>query len=178
MGLALLVIGLFVVAGGILIVVVPKTSLAGRNLNLLEIDHGLPDGALRSGIDRFGVIGIIVVAGGLALIVVSRLVGVGHTVTTLHSSPNPSTYAQSVIFIARVAPTGGRGTIDGGGTVTFSADGVPVCVSQPLYLVNGAYQADCTTSALSIGHHTIVATYSGDNDYTGSSAELKSQDIR
>jgi hypothetical protein len=90
------------------------------------------------------------------------------TGTALTSSASPSTYGQAVTFTAAVSPT------DGGGTVSFSADGKTIsgCSAQSLSLVSGSYQATCTTSALTGGSHTILASYSGDTNYSGSSATL------
>jgi len=73
------------------------------------------------------------------------------TVTTLTSSVNPSVFGQSVTFTATVAPT------PTGGTVTFTIDGPAVCTGVP---VVGATAA-CTTSSLSVGLHSVVASYSG-----------------
>jgi hypothetical protein len=90
------------------------------------------------------------------------------TTTALSSSSSPSTYGQAVTFTATVSST------DGGGTVSFTADGelLPGCSSQPLTLVSGNYQATCTTSALPAGSHTIESSYSGDANYGGSSTSI------
>ena len=94
---------------------------------------------------------------------------VGPTTTTVTSSLNPSTYAQPVTFTATVSPS------DGGGTVAFSDGGNPVtgCSSQPLTLVGGSsYQATCTIRSLAPGRHAIEAAYSGDTNYSSSSATI------
>ena len=90
------------------------------------------------------------------------------TTTALSSSASPSLYSQAVTFTATVSPT------DGGGTVGFTADGKAVtgCSGQPLTLASGSYQATCTTSALASGSHTIQASYSGDANFSGSSASI------
>jgi hypothetical protein len=90
------------------------------------------------------------------------------TRAALTSSVNPSTYGQSVTFTVTVSPT------DGGGTVSFTAGGTAItgCSARPLTLVSGSYQATCTTSALAAGNHTIRAAYSGDTNYSGSSAAI------
>jgi Bacterial Ig-like domain (group 3) len=90
------------------------------------------------------------------------------TASTLTSSASPSTYGQAVAFTATVSST------DGGGTVSFSADGKAIsgCSAQSLHLVSSSHQATCTTSALTGGSHTILASYSGDMNYSGSSATL------
>lgn len=181
MRLGLVVLGIFVMAGGILVVVLPKTSLAARNLNLLEIDHGVPDGAVRNGIDKWAVTGILVVAGGLALIVVSPVVGLARTSTTLVSSSNPSSYAHAVTFTATVHVPGRGGAFTGDGTVWFRADGRTIsdCVGQPLsFSGQSGYRVTCTTSSLPVGSHSIAAIYSGYGNFTGSSAELRAQVVR
>jgi large repetitive protein len=90
------------------------------------------------------------------------------TGTALTSSASPSTYGQPVTFTATASPS------DGGGTLSFSADGKTIsgCSAQSLSLVGGSHQATCTTSALTGGSHTILASYSGDTNYSGSSATL------
>ncbi|HEX4794926.1 MAG TPA: Ig-like domain repeat protein [Humisphaera sp.] len=85
------------------------------------------------------------------------------TMTSLASSPNPSIAGQSVTFTATVNVTGASGTI------TFSVDGTSIAPVS----IDALGQATFTTSSLSVGGHTIVATYSGDaNDFGSSSATL------
>ena len=80
----------------------------------------------------------------------------------LASSANPSTFGQSVTFVATV--TGSSPT----GTVTFR-DGATVLGTSPL----GAGQATFTMSTLSVGSHSITAAYSGDaNNAASTSAAL------
>jgi uncharacterized protein (TIGR03437 family) len=81
------------------------------------------------------------------------------TTTTVTSSANPSVLGQSLIFTAAVSPSGATGT------VTFF-DGSTTLGSGTLN--NGT--ATFTTSSLSAGNHSIVATYNGDNTYGRSSA--------
>jgi len=71
---------------------------------------------------------------------------------------------QMMTLVARVAPT------DDAGGVTFFNNGAPisVCVSRPLV----AGQAVCNTT-LAVGPHTIVAGYTGDANYVGSSSTPK-----
>ncbi len=92
------------------------------------------------------------------------------TTTIVTSSPNPSTFGQTVTFTAIETPT------DGGGTTAFYADGstTPIsgCGAELLTLVAGTYQASCATSTLGAGPHPISATYSGDTDYAGGSGSL------
>jgi hypothetical protein len=83
------------------------------------------------------------------------------TTTTVASSVNPSTFGQSVTFTATVTGSGGLTPM---GTVTFSVDGV---AGSPINLSNG--QASFSTATLAVGSHKIIATYSGDANFAGSS---------
>jgi uncharacterized protein (TIGR03437 family) len=82
-----------------------------------------------------------------------------NTTTTLTSSNNPSPSGQAVKFTAAVSPSPATGT------VTF-LDGSTVLGSG---VVTGG-TATLTTAALSVGDHSIIATYSGDANYRGSSS--------
>jgi hypothetical protein len=92
------------------------------------------------------------------------------TTTSLTSSVNPSTFGQSTTLSARIS-INGPGSNAGGdptGTVTFY-DG-----SSPLGTVNvttsgGVTSATLSTNALSVGSHTLSATYNGDGNFNGSS---------
>jgi hypothetical protein len=89
----------------------------------------------------------------------------GISTTSVVSSANPSSYGQPVKFTAVVSPT------DGGGTVSFSADGSAISGCQSLALAAGSgssYQATCTVSSLALGTHTVSATYSGDTNAVAS----------
>jgi parallel beta-helix repeat protein/predicted outer membrane repeat protein len=86
----------------------------------------------------------------------SLTVGKVMTATTLAASHNPSAYGQSVDFTATVAVASpGAGTPTG--SVTFY-DGETLLGTGAL----SGGQATFTTSALSLGSHTITAAYSGD----------------
>jgi hypothetical protein len=88
--------------------------------------------------------------------------------TVLVGSPNPAGIGQTVTYTATVTGLGGSPT----GTVSFTDNGVPIpgCTAVPL--VNGV--ATCTVAkgypVSQVGVHTIVATYSGDATFPGSSA--------
>ena len=89
----------------------------------------------------------------------------------MSSSPNPSTYGQSVTLTATVSPS------DGSGTVGFFADGsataISGCDAVPLTLVSGSFQAACDAgTGLSAGNHTIHAEYSGATGFQASSGDL------
>jgi carboxypeptidase T len=84
------------------------------------------------------------------------------TSTALTSAPNPSTSGQSVTFTATV--TSGSGVP--AGTVTFT-EGATVWASN--VGVNGSGQAAFSTTALSVGSHTLTATFTGASGWLGSS---------
>lgn len=89
------------------------------------------------------------------------------TSTTLASSPNPSTVGQTVTLTATVNSSGATGSVtfyDGAnslGTISLSG-GV----------------ASLPVSTLSVGTHTLTATYSGDGTYAGSSSSPVSQVVQ
>ncbi|HRK45122.1 MAG TPA: Ig-like domain-containing protein, partial [Nocardioides sp.] len=91
-----------------------------------------------------------------------QTVAVVGTTTLLESSANPSDFGEAVTFTATVlgdSPTGSVSFDDG---ATHLGDGT---------VTDG--EATLTTSALSVGSHTVTATYSGDtNNDMSVSAEL------
>jgi large repetitive protein len=87
-------------------------------------------------------------------------------VTTVTSSPNPSTIGRNVTFTATAGPADG-------GTITFSSGSTALCPAVPLTHVTGrTYQATCTTTALPAGRDTITAAYPGDASYAASAGTL------
>jgi Bacterial Ig-like domain (group 3)/Galactose oxidase, central domain/Kelch motif len=92
-----------------------------------------------------------------------------NTTTALMSSANPSGVGQSVTFTAAVRAVG-SGTPTG--TVTFT-DGTTTLGTGTL---NGG-QATFTTTSLSAGSHSIIASYGGDNKFNTSTAAALSQTV-
>ncbi|MGB6746019.1 MAG: Ig-like domain-containing protein, partial [Terracidiphilus sp.] len=90
---------------------------------------------------------------------------------TLGASPNPSTYHQNVIFTATVSiPAGGitpSGTVAFTDSVTTAA--IPGCSAQTL---NSNNVAQCSTTVLANGVHTITASYGGDSNFNVSSGNV------
>jgi YVTN family beta-propeller protein len=87
-------------------------------------------------------------------------------VTTVTSSPNPSTFGQDVTFTATVGPADG-------GAVTFGSGSTALCRAVSLTQVSGGTShATCTTSTLSAGRDTITAVYPGDASYATSTGRL------
>jgi hypothetical protein len=83
----------------------------------------------------------------------------------LSSSVNPSAFGQSVIFTATVTSSS-PGTPTG--TVTFTYGSTTLCTA--VTLSNGT--ASCAYSALPVGTDSVTAAYSGDVNFSGSSASL------
>jgi uncharacterized repeat protein (TIGR01451 family) len=114
---------------------------------------------------------------------VAQVVNRATSTTTLTSTPNPSTYGQEVTFTATVSGSYGTPT----GSVTFY-ENLPLSLQQKsqaaeadsssnvVPLTNGA--ATFTTSALSAGSHSIIAEYSGDATYLGSTSSAYTQVVR
>jgi hypothetical protein len=86
--------------------------------------------------------------------------------TSLSASPSTINEGDSVRLNAFVQPT------DSGGTVAFSTGGqtIPGCGSVPFTTGGGdSWIASCTTSSLPAGTDGVMATFSGDSAYGGSS---------
>ncbi len=80
------------------------------------------------------------------------------TTTALSSSANPATVGASVTFMASVtgnAPTGSVSFTDNGAAITG-------CTSLGLAVSGNTGTAACTTATLTVGSHSIAASYSGD----------------
>jgi probable HAF family extracellular repeat protein len=93
------------------------------------------------------------------------------TTTSVSASVNPSVFGQSVSFTATVtpAPPNANAVND---TVTFK-DGNTT-------LGSGTYNGNGTwifNTALSVGNHTITASYSGDNNYGSSTSPVLTQTV-
>jgi hypothetical protein len=93
------------------------------------------------------------------------------TSTTLSSSPNPSTFGQSVTFTATVTSQG-SGTP--AGTVNFF-DGTTNLGSSMLNL-NGV--AVFSTTTLAIGTHAMTAAYTGNANFSSSTSPVLNQTVQ
>ncbi len=87
------------------------------------------------------------------------------TTISLFSSRNPSSFNQSMTFLAIVRPASGFGFPTG--TVTFR-DGRTVLATRSLFLGLATY----TTSSLALGSHSITATYNPTGTWLTSSRSL------
>jgi hypothetical protein len=90
--------------------------------------------------------------------------------TALTSSPNPSNVGGNVTFTATVTGVGPTGS------VTFVADSVTtLCSAVALSGGGNTPTAQCNTSSLTAGTHSIVASYSGDGSNAPSNSSALSQ---
>lgn len=87
------------------------------------------------------------------------------TTTTLTASPNPQIAGKNVTFTVTVQPGSGSGVPSGQITTTVDGNAGPT-----LTLSDG--QATFTSSSLTAGSHTIVASYGGDTNYSASSTSI------
>jgi hypothetical protein len=93
------------------------------------------------------------------------------TTTAVTSSLNPSTFGMSVTFTATVSPQYSGVPTD---TVTFK-DGAATIGTGTL---NGSGVATFTTSALTVGGHSITAVYGGDGNFTTSTSVPLTQNVQ
>ncbi|MBI3409430.1 MAG: Ig-like domain repeat protein [Planctomycetes bacterium] len=93
------------------------------------------------------------------------------TTTAVTSSPNPSSFGQAVTFTATVSANDAGAGIPGG-SVTFT-EGATVLAAN--VAVDGIGHASFAISTLSVGSHTIAATFNGANGWLGSSGTSGSQ---
>ncbi len=87
--------------------------------------------------------------------------------TAVTSTPNPSVVGDQVTITAMIGPSGPPAPT---GTVSFTSNGSAISGCTSLVLNSG--EAVCTTSALPVGTDAIVATYSGDENYSPSSGSV------
>ena len=92
------------------------------------------------------------------------------TTTAVTSSNASAGYGQSVTFTATVTPSSGSGET---GSVQFQIDGGNVAGPATLSGNTATYN----TSTLAAGSHSIVAIYSGDVNFTGSTSATFTQNI-
>jgi len=99
----------------------------------------------------------------------TQVVNPAPTTTTVTAAPSPSILGSPVTFTAVVAANPpGSGTPTG--TVTFKDGATNIAGCVGVALVGG--QATCTTSALSLGPHTISAVYGGSASFSGSTGTV------
>lgn len=109
---------------------------------------------------------------GNTTLTVNTLIGSSVTVA---SSANPSSAGSPVTFSVNIATAAAKLASSKAaavptGTVSFTDNGAPL---GSVNAQNGV--ASFSTSALTVGSHTIEATYSGDGNYSGSSGTVVQQ---
>ncbi len=93
--------------------------------------------------------------------------------TTVSSSANSSVYGQTIVLTATLS-SASSGTPTG--TVTFY-DGTTQIGQATLSLSGGQDQASIGTSALTLGSHSITASYGGDTNFTASTSAALTQTV-
>ena len=101
---------------------------------------------------------------------VSQVVNLATSAVALSSSANPALINTPVVLTATVTGTGLKPT----GSVTFT-DGSTVLGMQP---INAAGVATLSTSALTLGAHTLAVTYTGDTTHSPSAAATLNERIQ
>jgi large repetitive protein len=104
-------------------------------------------------------------AGSTGTLAGGQVVNPAATSTAVASTANPSAFGQSVTFTATVTSAAGTPT----GTVQFQADGVNLGTAVAL---DGAGQAQTSTSGLAVGTRVITAIYGGATNFAGSTGTL------
>ena len=98
---------------------------------------------------------------------VQQVVELPLSTTTVTSAPNPSLGGQQVTITANVGPAGPPQPT---GTVAFTSNGTTISGCGAVPLNSGT--AHCVTSSLPVGTDIVVATYSGDSNYSPSSGSV------
>jgi hypothetical protein len=93
------------------------------------------------------------------------------TSTLVTTSANPVAVGQSLTFTATILAAA-QATGMPSGTVLFQIDGSSVGSPVAVTTAGTATTASFSTSTLTGGTHTVTATYSGDNNFAGSSGTL------
>ncbi len=94
-------------------------------------------------------------------------------IVTLNSSVNPSSLGMPVAFTATVAGTAPTGSVN----FTDGASSIAGCSAVALAGSGNSRMAQCTTSSLTAGAHSIVAAYGGDSANGGSNSTTLSQGV-
>ncbi len=104
--------------------------------------------------------------------IATQVVDQDATTAAVVSSANPSVFGQSVTFTATISANApGAGVLSG--TVTF-LDGSTTLGTGTL---NSSGIATFSTSALTVGSHSITASYGGDADFTTSTSSTLNQTV-
>ena len=138
-------------------------STVGSNINVIndnQLTVTAPSGAAL-GPATIVDVSVVTADGRSAIIDADRYDYVDASTTTLASSANPSSFAQPVTLTANVTGFGPAPA----GTLTI-ADGTTTLWSGALVTIPTIF----TTSGLTVGNHSITASYSGDQYYAPSAS--------
>ena len=94
------------------------------------------------------------------------------TTTSLQSLVDPSLPNAPATYTATVTPLGGGAPV---GTTTFSDGGVPVPQCESVPVISGRSQ--CTVRYTVLGHHQILANYSGSRNFLSSTSNPLGQTV-
>ena len=154
----------------------PFTSVSGSDdTQLLDMTPGtgsFTDAALLAGQSytdsTYGITVTVGTASPTALNVTVAMGAGAPTTTTLASSVNPSALGAGVTFTATVTGTAPTGTVN----FTDSGSSLAGCGAVALSGSGNVRTAQCSTSTLSGGTHSVAAAYGGDaaNNASGSTA--------
>ena len=100
-----------------------------------------------------------------------QVLSVNPTTVALSSSQNPSLVNTTVMFTATISSS--DTTL--GGTVAFLDGTTNICSAAPVVSGN---VATCSTSALTLGQHSISASYTGDADNAASNSAVLTQIVK
>jgi subtilase family serine protease len=92
--------------------------------------------------------------------------GVDPSVTTVAGSLQTAVVGTPILFTVTTASATTASTATPTGTVQMTVDGV--AVGAAVALVNGTATYTLSTTGLSVGNHTVQATYMGDSSFAGS----------
>lgn len=97
----------------------------------------------------------------------------GSTATSIGVSTPAARVAKKVTYTASVAAN--QSPVTPTGTVRFANRGKPIrsCSSVPIQAIGGALTASCSVTYSTIGTRLVTATYSGDQNFSGSSSGVR-----
>src|SRR5207244_3812770 len=98
------------------------------------------------------------------------------TTTAVLSSASPSLFGQSVTFTATIVASSTQ-AITPTGMVQFQIDGNNAGSPVNVTTSGGLTTASFSTASLSVGSHTVTASYSGDSRLAGSKGALSSGQV-
>src|SRR5579871_6118266 len=107
---------------------------------------------------------------------VTQTVSKASSSTALTASPNATVWGQGAVFTATIGITA-TGLGSPTGTVQFQIDGTNTGSPVTISTSGGLTTASFTSTTLSVGNHTITASYSGDSNFAASVAPTFTQTV-